>query len=86
MDSMGIGALARRVAVRVDTVRYCERTGLLAPSPRGASAYRRYGALELARLRFLRSAGGLPTLIAVCPGHGRAEDCPILKPLEDPDP
>jgi MerR family transcriptional regulator, copper efflux regulator len=28
---------------------------------------------------------GLADLIAVCPGHGRAGDCPILKALGDED-
>lgn len=128
MDSMGIGTLARRAGVRIDTVRYYERSGLLAPKLRLASGYRRYGATELARLRFIRRAqalgftlrevqellalsrhrdvtrvkraaqakltdverriadlqrvrAGLRSLVAVCPGSGRAEDCPILKAL-----
>jgi MerR family copper efflux transcriptional regulator len=33
---------------------------------------------ELERVR-----GGLRTLIAACPGHGRAEACPILNALTD---
>lgn len=128
MESLGIGSLAKRAGVRVDTVRYYERTGLLSPQGRLASGYRRYGELELARLRFIRRAqmlgftlkevrdllslssqhdvsrvkrtaqtkladvekriaaldkirGGLATLIAACPGHGRAADCPILNAL-----
>jgi MerR family copper efflux transcriptional regulator len=56
MDTLGIGALARRAGVRVDTVRYYERSGLLAPKLRLQSGYRRYGAAELARLRFIRRA------------------------------
>jgi Cu(I)-responsive transcriptional regulator len=128
MNSIGIGALAKRAGVRVDTVRYYERAGLLAPRARLASGYRRYGDVELARLRFIRRAQalgfslkevqellalssrrdvarvkraaqqklaevesriaelervrtGLSTLIAACPGHGRAGDCPILHAL-----
>lgn len=128
MESMGIGTLAKRAGVGIDTVRYYERSGLLAPSRRLASGYRRYTALELARLRFIRRAQalgftlnevrdllalsakrdvarvkrsaqakledvdakiaalqkireGLATLIAACPGHGRAADCPILQAL-----
>jgi MerR family transcriptional regulator, copper efflux regulator len=56
MDSMGIGTLARRAGARIDTVRYYERSGLLPPKLRLASGYRRYGATELARLRFIRRA------------------------------
>jgi MerR family copper efflux transcriptional regulator len=133
MDSMGIGTLARRAGVRIDTVRYYEKNGLLAPRSRLASGYRRYGELEVARLRFIRRSqalgftlkevrdllslsaqkdvarvkkraqakledvneriaalekvrDGLSTLIAACPGHGRAEHCPILNALGGEDP
>ena len=130
MDSIGIGTLAKRAGVSIDTVRYYERGGLLAPKTRLASGYRRYSELEVARLRFIRRAQalgfslkevkellalsklrdvarvrrtaqekladveeriaslerirkGLAGLIAACPGHGRAADCPILKALGD---
>jgi MerR family copper efflux transcriptional regulator len=59
MDSIGIGALAKRAGVGVDTVRYYERNGLLAPSTRLASGYRRYRELEVSRLRFIRRAQAL---------------------------
>lgn len=36
---------------------------------------------ELERVR-----GGLRKLIAACPGHGRAEACPILNALNDEEP
>jgi MerR family copper efflux transcriptional regulator len=128
MDTMGIGSIAKRAGVSIDTVRYYEKNGLLAPQARLASGYRRYGGLELSRLRFIRRAqdlgftlkevrellslsgkrdvarvkraaerrladveqriaaldrvrAGLADLIAACPGHGRAQDCPILKAL-----
>jgi|SRR5687768_434856 MerR family copper efflux transcriptional regulator len=53
---LSIGKLSRMAGVGIDTVRYYERNGLLAPSARLASGYRRYGELELARLRFIRRA------------------------------
>src|SRR3569832_452603 len=59
MESIGIGALAKRAGVRIDTVRYYERSGLLAPKIRLASGYRRYGEVELSRLRFIRRAQAL---------------------------
>jgi DNA-binding transcriptional MerR regulator len=59
MDALGIGELAKRCGVGIDTVRYYERNGLLAPRMRLASGYRRYGELELARLRFIRRAQSL---------------------------
>jgi MerR family copper efflux transcriptional regulator len=132
MDSIGIGTLAKRAGVSIDTVRYYERGGLLSPKARLASGYRRYSELEVARLRFIRRAQalgftlkeirdllalskqrdvarvkrtaqeklrdveeriaqlervrtGLANLIAACPGHGRAADCPILKALGSED-
>jgi MerR family transcriptional regulator, copper efflux regulator len=128
MDSIGIGKLAARAGVSIDTVRYYERSGLLAPQTRLASGYRRYSELQVSRLRFIRRAqelgfslkdirellglskqrdvarvkraaekklaeveerlaalnrvrNGLARLVATCPGHGRAADCPILKAL-----
>jgi MerR family transcriptional regulator, copper efflux regulator len=59
MDSLGIGQLAKRGGVGIDTVRYYERNGLLEPRGRLASGYRRYGELEVARLRFIRRAQAL---------------------------
>lgn len=133
MSTFGIGQLAKQAGVAIDTVRYYERDGLLAPSKRLASGYRRYGDNELKRLRFIRRAkalgftledirgllalsaersvdkvkraaehklndidqriaelervrAGLHSLIAACPGHGRAEACPILNALNQEDP
>ena len=132
MPAYGIGQLAKRVGVAVDTVRYYERSDLLSPTGRLASGYRRYGEAELKRLRFIRRAkalgftlaeirgllslsaernvakvkraaeaklanieqridelerigSGLRTLIQACPGHGRAEACPILNALSEGD-
>jgi len=128
MADIGIGQLARRSGVPIDTVRHYEKVGLLKPSARLASGYRRYGETEQKRLRFIRrakdlgftldeirsllalSAGSdvarirraatarledierriaelgrvrdsLQKLVKACPGHGRAEACPILNAL-----
>ena len=59
MNALGIGQLAKRGGVGIDTVRYYERNGLLTPHTRLASGYRRYSELELARLRFIRRAQAL---------------------------
>jgi len=56
MDSIGIGALAKRAGVSIDTVRYCEKSGLLAREARRPSGYRRYSEPQLSRLRFIRRA------------------------------
>lgn len=128
MHELSIGQLARQAGVPIDTVRYYERNGLLAPADRTPSGYRQYGGVELQRLRFIRRAkalgftlddirglltlsdeqdvakvrdaaqrkvqdisqriaelervrDGLVELITACPGHGRAEACPILHAL-----
>jgi Zn(II)-responsive transcriptional regulator len=59
MSNLGIGQLAKRAGVAIDTVRYYERNQLLAPAGRLASGYRRYGESELKRLRFIRRAKSL---------------------------
>src|SRR5690606_13565318 len=59
MHILGIGQLAQQAGVAIDTVRYYERSGLLAPAARLASGYRRYGPTELKRLRFIRRAKAL---------------------------
>lgn len=130
MNSIGIGTLAKRAGVSIDTVRYYEKSGLLTPQARLESGYRRYGEVQVAHLRFIRRAqelgfalkdirellglskqrdvakvkraaekkladvearlaaltrvrDGLSRLVATCPGHGRAADCPILRALGD---
>lgn len=59
METIGIGLLAKRAGVSIDTVRYYEKNGLLSPQTRLASGYRRYSEFQLARLRFIRRAQDL---------------------------
>ncbi len=54
-----IGKLANACAVSVDTIRYYERVGLLAPAERSASGYRKYTAASISRLHFIRRAQSL---------------------------
>ncbi len=56
---MKIGELATATATNVETVRYYEKIGLLAPPARSASNYRSYGNGHLARLSFIRRARDL---------------------------
>lgn len=133
--SFTIGAVAKRVGVAIDTIRYYEREGLLPEPQRRASGYRSYGDDAIAQLRFIRRAknlgftleeirellalstdrqrgvkavkqraqqrlaaideriaelhkvrDGLAQLVDSCPGHGKPEECPILRALvEDRD-
>ncbi|MFC5525406.1 MerR family DNA-binding protein [Rhodanobacter ginsengisoli] len=55
-DSLTIGAVAKRVGVAIDTIRYYEREGLLPAPLRRASGYRSYGEGTIAQLRFIRRA------------------------------
>ena len=54
VDRMRVAELAERAGVRPDTVRYYERTGLLAPPPRTASGYRQYSEDAAERIRFIQ--------------------------------
>ena len=51
---MRIGELARRTGVRVETIRWYEKSGLLEKPPRNAGNYRDYDAPALARLSFIK--------------------------------
>ena len=51
-----IGGLAKAAGVRVETVRYHQRRGLLPEPARPPGEVRRYGETDLKRLRFIRSA------------------------------
>ena len=51
---MLIGQLSDRSGVKLETIRYYERAGLLPPPPRTASGYREYRPDHLQRLVFLR--------------------------------
>ena len=56
---MKIGELAARAGANVETIRYYERIGLLAPPPRTSGNYRDYGDAHAERLSFIRHARGL---------------------------
>ena len=53
---MLIGAVATRVGVTPDTIRYYEREGLLPPPPRTSSGYRDYGPETVGDLLFIKKA------------------------------
>jgi MerR family mercuric resistance operon transcriptional regulator len=51
-----IGELARRTGCNIETIRYYEKAGLLAPPMRTAAGYRLYNPDALRRLLFIRRA------------------------------
>jgi DNA-binding transcriptional MerR regulator len=54
-QSLRIGELAKKAGVNVQTIRFYEREGLLAPPSRTASGYRAYTAADLERVRVIRT-------------------------------
>jgi len=67
---MTIGELAKAAAVRISTLRFYERRGLLQPTARSAAGYRQFSTDDVARVRFLRRAQQL--------GFGLAELATML--------
>lgn len=59
MGGLTIGKLAKDAGIGIETVRFYERQGLIAPPPRTKSNYRVYPREEVARLRFIKRAKAL---------------------------
>jgi MerR family mercuric resistance operon transcriptional regulator len=55
-ENLTIGAFAAAAGVNVETVRFYQRKGLLSEPVRREGAIRRYGAAEVDRVRFIKSA------------------------------
>lgn len=64
MPHLSIGEVARQSQTSIDTIRYYERAGLLAPPARRASGYRNYDEGVIDRLRFIRRAKALGFTLA----------------------
>jgi MerR HTH family regulatory protein len=58
-DSMTVGGLAKQAGVKIDTIRYYERHGLLPKPPRTDSGYRTFTQASVERLRFIKQAQAL---------------------------
>lgn len=54
MQALSIGRLAKLANVSIDTIRFYEKAGLLAPRVRRPSGFREYSELDLKQLRFIR--------------------------------
>ncbi len=59
MESLTIGKVAKKAGVRVETVRFYEKEGLIAAPPRSPSGYRHYPPSTVRRIRFIRRTKGL---------------------------
>ena len=55
-ETLTIGALAQAAEVNVETIRFYQRKGLMQEPDRPMGGIRRYGAADLARVRFIKSA------------------------------
>lgn len=53
---IAIGELSRRTRCNIETIRYYERIGLLPRPDRQGGRFRRYGAGDVGRVRFVRRA------------------------------
>jgi MerR family mercuric resistance operon transcriptional regulator len=56
MDRFTIGEVAKQAHVRIETLRYYERTGLVARPPRSQSNYRLYPSETVRRVQFIKHA------------------------------
>jgi MerR family transcriptional regulator, mercuric resistance operon regulatory protein len=86
MEGLTRGQLAQRARINLETVRFYEREGLLAPPPRTASGYRKFEELTVDRLAFVKRAKALGfslreirELLAIQDGH--ADACAEVRDL-----
>lgn len=55
-ESLTIGAFAKAAGVNVETIRFYQRKGLLLEPEKPYGSIRRYGAADVTRVRFVKSA------------------------------
>jgi MerR family mercuric resistance operon transcriptional regulator len=79
MEGLTRGQLAQRAQINLETVRFYEQEGLLAPPSRTASGYRKFSEMAIDRLAFVKRAkalgfslGEIRELIAIQDGHADA--------------
>jgi DNA-binding transcriptional MerR regulator len=56
MTGSSIGAVSRRIGVKIPTIRFYEEAGLLRPPPRAANGRRQFGHSDERRLMFVKQA------------------------------
>ncbi len=73
LENLTIGVLARMATVNVETIRFYQRKGLLPQPDRPYGSIRRYEEVDVARVRFIKSAQRLGfSLNRALPAHYRA--------------
>jgi len=79
MEGLTRGQLAQRAQINLETVRYYEQEGLLAPPSRTASGYRKFAEVAVDRLAFVKRAkalgfslGEIRELLVIQDGHADA--------------
>ena len=85
MAGLKIGRVAARAGVKVDTVRYYERRGVLPPADRQPSGYRAFPAEAIERIRFVKQMQALGfTLDELIALLGRMDEgdasCAVARP------
>lgn len=56
MEELTIARLAKEAGVHVETIRFYQRKGLIPEPERPPGGIRRYGTVDVARLRFIKAA------------------------------
>ena len=64
MPELTIGGVAKAVGVNVETIRFYQRSGLIAAPERPMGSIRRYGHSEIERVRFIKRAQRLGFTLA----------------------
>jgi MerR family mercuric resistance operon transcriptional regulator len=73
-DALTIGGLAASAGVHVETIRFYQRKNLLVEPRRSYGRIRRYGAADVARVRFVKSAQRLGFSLDEIAGLLRLDD------------
>jgi MerR family transcriptional regulator, copper efflux regulator len=86
---MQIGAVAKRIGLSVDAIRFYERNALLPLAPRTQGGFRQYGENDVEMLAFIRRVQGLGFKLSEIRGllnlrESRLQPCaPVRRRLEE---
>lgn len=86
MENLTIGGFAQAAGVNVETIRFYQRKGLLPEPQRSYGSIRRYGTVDVARVKFVKSAQRLGFSLDEIAGLLKLEDgthCDEARALAD---